>query len=92
MIWDPAFRGVRSQLDIIFDEERNAHATCLHGDHTDIFKLPEETEYGQEIETGADEHRDNHGETSQTGDGHRINDHNCTDDDTDHNLPHTDNW
>ena len=46
-IWDPAFQVVRSQSDVIFDKERNAHASCLQGDQTDIFELPEETEYIQ---------------------------------------------
>jgi hypothetical protein len=28
-IWDPAFRVVRSQSDVIFNEESNTHASCL---------------------------------------------------------------
>ena len=53
-IWDPAFRVVRSQSDVIFDDERIAHSSSLHGDQRDIFELPEETEYAEEIETGGD--------------------------------------
>jgi len=90
-IWDPAFRVVRSQSDVIFDEERNAHSSCLHGDQTDIFKLPEETEYVDEIETGGDGLLHDHARTSRTGEGHGSGDHDCTDDDTDHNLPDADN-
>jgi hypothetical protein len=63
-IWDPAFRVVRSQSDVIFDEERNAHASCLHRDQTDIFELPEETEYVGEIETGGDGLLHDHSGTS----------------------------
>ena len=90
-ICDPAFRVVRSQSDIIYDEERNAHASCLHGDQTDIFELPEETEYVKEIETGGDGLLHDHTRTSQRGEGHRSGDHDCTDDDTDHILPDADN-
>jgi hypothetical protein len=53
-IWDPAFRVVRSQSDVIFDEERNDHATCLHGDETEIFEQPELREYAEEIDTDRD--------------------------------------
>jgi len=94
---------VRSQSDVIFDEERNAHASCLQGDPTDIFELPEETEYIEEIdsgdvflqaqdyETGGDGLLHDHAGTSRTGEGHGNGDHDCTDDDADHNLPDTDN-
>ena len=102
-IWDPAFRVVRSQSDVIFDEERNAQASCLQGDQTDIFELPEETEYiedidsgdgflqAQDYEMGGDELLHEHAGTSRTGEGHGNGDHDWTDDDTDHNLPNADN-
>jgi len=102
-IWDPAFQVVRLQSDVIFDDERNAHASCLQGDQTDIFELPEETEYIKEIdsgdgflqaqdyEMGGDGLLHDHAGTSQTGEGHGSGDHDCTDDDTDHNLPDADN-
>jgi len=90
-IWDPGFRVVRSQSDVILDEERNAHASCLHGDQTDIFELPEETEYVEEIETGGDGLLHHQAGTSRTGEGHGSCDHHCTDDDSDHNLPDADN-
>jgi len=63
-IWDPAFRVVRSQSDVIFDAERNAHSACLHGVQTDICELPEETEYVEEIETGGDGPLHDHAGTS----------------------------
>ena len=90
-IWDPAFRVVRSQSDVIFDEERNAHASCLHGDQTDIFELAEETEYVEETETGGDGLLNDHAGTSRTGEGPGSGDYDCTDDDTDHILPNADN-
>jgi len=102
-IWDPAFRVVRSQSNVIFDEERNAHAACLQWDQTDIFELPEETEYideidsgdgflqAQDYEMGGDGLLHDHAGTSRTGEGHGNGDHDCTDDDTDHNLPDADN-
>jgi len=102
-IWDPAFQIVRSQSNVIFVEERNTHASCLPGDHTDIFELPEETEYIEEIdsgdgllqaqdnETGGDGLVHDHAGNSPTGEGHGSGDHECTDDDADHNLPDTDN-
>jgi len=86
-IWDPAFRVVRSQSDVILDEERNAHASCLQGDQTDIFELPEETEYVEEIEMGGDGLLHDRAGTSGTGEGHGSGDHDCTDDDTAYNLP-----
>ena len=115
-IWDPAFQIVRSQSNVIFDEERNTHASCQPGDHTDIFELPEEMEYIEEIdsgdgvlqaqdnqsggdgllqtqdnETGGDGLLHHHAGNNRTGEGHGKGDHDCTDDDTDHNLPDADN-
>jgi len=78
-------------LDVILDEERNAHASCLQGDQTDIFELPEETEYVEEIETGGDGLLHDHSGTSRTGEGHGSGDHDYTDDDTDHILTDADN-
>ena len=86
-IWDPSFRVIRSQSDVIFGEERNAHSSCLHGDQTDIFELPDKTEYVEEIETGGDGLLHDHAGTSRTGKGHGSGDHDCTDDYADHNLP-----
>jgi len=102
-IWHPAFQVVRSQSDVIYDEERNAHSSCLHGDHTVIFELPEETEsieqidsgdgflQAQDNETGGDGLLHNHAGTSRTGEGHGSGDHDFTDDDTDYNLPYDNN-
>jgi len=115
-IWDPAFQTARSQSNVIFNKERNTHASCLPGDHTDIFEQPEETEYIQEIdsgdgllqaqdnqtggdvllqtqdnETGGDGLLHDHTGNSRTGEGHGNGDPDCTDDDTDYNLPDTAN-
>ena len=88
---DPAFREVRSQSDVISDEEKNAHSSSLHRDQRDIFELPEGTEYVEEIETGGDGLLHDHAGTSRTGEGHGSGDHDCTDDDTNRNVPDTDN-
>jgi len=90
-IWDPAFQVVRSQPDVIVDKERNAHASCLHGNQPDIFELPQEMEYVEEIETGGDWLLPDHAGTSWTGEGHGSGDHEYTDDDTGHILPDADN-
>jgi len=90
-IWDPAFLVVRSQSDVIFDKERNAQASCLHGNETDILELPEEMKYVEATETGGDGFLHNNTGTSRTGEGHGSGDHDCTDNDTDHNLPNADN-
>jgi len=90
-MWEPAFRIVRSQLDVIFDEERNAHSSCLHRDQTDICEQPEEMEYVEEIETGGDGLLQDHAGTSRTGEGLRSGDNGFTADNTDHFLPNADN-
>ena len=102
-IWDPAFQVVRSQWNVVFDEERNSYASCLPGDHTDIFGPLEETEYIGEIdrgygllqtqdnETGGDGLNHDHAGNSRTGEGHGSGDHDCTDNDTDRNLADADN-
>jgi len=90
-IWDPAFLVLKSQSDVIFDEERNAHISCPHGDQTDIFEIPEEKEYIEEIEAVGDGLLHDHAGTSRPGEGHRSGDHYGTDDDTTHILPDSDN-
>jgi hypothetical protein len=90
-MWDPAFQIVRTQLDVIFDEERNTQASRLHGDQTDIFELREETEYVDEIEPGGDGLVCDNAGTSRTGEGHGSGNHDRTDNDTDRILPDTDN-
>ena len=102
-IWDLVFQIVGSQLNVIFDEVSNLHTSCLPGDHTDIFELPEEAEYIEEIdsgdgllqtqdnEMGGDGLLHDHAGNSRTGDGHGSGDHDCTNDDIYHNLPDADN-
>jgi len=54
-IWDPEFQKVRAQSEAVFDEERNSHMSCLHESNeidTDMFGLPEDKEYIEEIDTG----------------------------------------
>ena len=86
-ILDPSLRVVRSQSEVIFDEERNSLASCLHGDETDIFEPPEPTDYVEEIETRRDGLLYDHAGTSHTGEGHGRGDHNCTHHDTNHHSP-----
>jgi hypothetical protein len=86
-IWDPSFRVVRSKSDVICDKERTAHSSFLHGDQRDIFELPEDTEYVEEIETGGDGLLHDPAGSSRTGEGHQSGDYDCTDDDINHNLP-----
>jgi hypothetical protein len=42
--WDPNFQVVRAQLEVIFDEERNAYVACIT-DGIDFFGLPDNVEY-----------------------------------------------
>ena len=90
-ICNSAFQVVRSQSEVIFDIERNAHTLCPNGDQTDTFGLPEGTEYVDEIEMGGDGLHHDHAGMSGTGEPHGSCDHDCTDHDTDHNLPDADN-
>jgi len=90
-ILDLAFRVVKSQSVVIFDEERNTHASCPLSDQTDIFELREQPKYVKEIETGRDGVLNDHAGTSRTGEGHGSGDHDCTDEDTHHILPNADN-
>jgi hypothetical protein len=49
----PEFQKVKAQSEVIFNEERNAHMSCRHGSNEiDIFELPENEEYVNEIDTG----------------------------------------
>jgi len=56
-----------------------------------MFQLPQEAEYVEEIETGGDGLLHDDAGTTRTGEGHGSGDHDCTDDDADHNLPDADN-
>jgi hypothetical protein len=51
-IWDPEFKAVKAQSEVIFDEDRNAHVSCSQGNEIDIFEPPEEIEYIEEIDNG----------------------------------------
>jgi len=50
-IWDPNFQVVGAQSEVIFDEERNAYISCTT-DRINIFGLPEDAEYIEELHTG----------------------------------------
>jgi hypothetical protein len=49
-IWDPNFQVVQAQSEVIFDEEWNAYVSCTT-DGIDIFGLPEDAEYIEELHT-----------------------------------------
>jgi hypothetical protein len=52
-IWDPKFQMVKAQSEVVFDEETNAHMSCQHvSNEINIFGLPEDEEYVEEIDTG----------------------------------------
>lgn len=103
-IWKLGFLVVKSQSDVILDEKRNAYTSCLDGDQRGIFKLPEETEYIEEIDSGdgclhvQDNEMDgdglwhDHARICRIDKGHIGGDHNYTADKTDYNLPDADNY
>ena len=43
-VWNPEFNTVRTQSDVIFDEERNAHVSCPESpsQEADPLRLPQE--------------------------------------------------
>jgi len=58
-IWDPEFQRVKTQLEVVFDEARNALMSCQHGSNEiDMFGLPEDEEYVEETDTGDEPLRD----------------------------------
>ena len=94
-IWDLNFQVVRAQSEVVFDEERTAYVSCTT-DGIDIFGLPGNAEYIQELHTadgllqaqniGTDGDGLLHGSPkhiSGTGEGHRGGDHGRTDGVTD---------
>jgi len=58
-IWDPEFQRVKTQAEVVFDEERNAHMSCQHGSNEiDMFGFPEDEQYVKETDTGDEPLRD----------------------------------
>jgi hypothetical protein len=54
-IWDPKFQKVKAQSEVLFNEESNAHMSCLHESNkinTDMFGLSENMEYIEKTYTG----------------------------------------
>jgi len=42
-IWDPKFQRAKTQSEVVFDKESNAHMLCQHGSNEiDMFGLPED--------------------------------------------------
>jgi len=51
-LWDPEFQRVKTQSEVVFDEERNGHRSCQHGSkEIEMFGLPEDEEYVEETDT-----------------------------------------
>ena len=50
-VWDPEFNVVRTQSDVIFDEERNAHISCLEPEEADPLGLPQEEAHVEVLDT-----------------------------------------
>jgi len=58
-IWDPQFWRVKTQSEVVFDEERNGHMSCQHGSNEiEMFGLPEDEDYVEETDTGDEPLRD----------------------------------
>ena len=58
-MWDPEFQRVKTQSEVVFDEERNAHMSYPHGSNEiNMFGLPEDEEYVEETDTGEKPLRD----------------------------------
>jgi len=50
-IWDPEFQKVKTQSEVVFDAERNAHMSCKHESNeidNNMFGLPRDKEYIEE--------------------------------------------
>ena len=73
---------VRAESEVIFNDERNAYVSCTT-DGIDIFGLPEDAEYMEELHTGDGRLHGRPKDISGTGEGHRGDDHGNTDDVTD---------
>jgi hypothetical protein len=61
---------VKAQSEVVFDEERNAHMSCLNESNeidTDMFGLPEDKEYIDETDTGDEPRRRQDSQPTQLG-------------------------
>jgi len=69
-IWDPKFQNVKAQSEVVFEEERNAHMSCLHESNeidTHMFGLREDKEYIEETDTGDEPLRRQDSQPTQLG-------------------------
>jgi len=58
-IWDSEFQMVKTQSEVVFDEEWNAHLLCQHGStEIDMVGLPEDEGYVEETDTSDEPLRD----------------------------------
>jgi len=80
-IWDPEFHRVKTQSEVVFDEERNAHMSCQHrSNEIDMFGLPEDEEYVEETDTGHEPLRDS--QPTQIGKTSKSHMHEAPDEET----------
>jgi hypothetical protein len=69
-IWDPEFQKVKAQSEVVFDEERHAHMSCLHEckeSDTYMFGLPEDKQNIQELDPGDEPLRRQDSQPTQFG-------------------------
>jgi len=58
-LWDPKFQRVKTQLEVVFDKEWNAHTSCQHGSNViNKFGFPEDEDYDEETDTTDESLRD----------------------------------
>jgi len=80
-IWDPEFQRVKTQSEVVFDEERNAHMSCQHeSNEIDMFGLPEDEEYVKETDIGDEPLKDS--QPMQIGKRCKYHMHKAPDEDT----------
>ena len=69
-IWDPEFQNMTAQSEVIFDEERKSHLSCLHECNeivTDMVGLSDDEEYIEETDTGDEPLRSQDSQPMQSG-------------------------
>jgi len=78
---------VKAQSEVVFDEERNAHMSCQHGSNEiDIFGLPEDEEYVDEIHTGDEPLRGQDSQPTQIGKRFKSHMHEAPDEEVENNA------
>jgi hypothetical protein len=92
-IWGPEFHKVKAQSEVVFDEERNAHTSCQHESNeidADMFGLPKDKEYIEEIDTGDEPLRGQDSQPTQLGKRSTSHMHKAPDEEAKKKNPPTD--